>query len=35
VGALFEGEGFRVIDRVKDLGGNDRAILFSFGNKAL
>ncbi|MBP1858842.1 peptide chain release factor N(5)-glutamine methyltransferase [Rhizobium herbae] len=31
VGELFEGEGFRVIDRVRDLGGNDRAILFSFG----
>ena len=35
VGALFEDQGFRVIDRVKDLGGNDRAILFCFGNKAL
>ena len=32
VGKLFEGEGFRIIDRVRDLGGNDRAILFSFGN---
>jgi len=31
VGELFEGEGFRVIDRVRDLGGNDRAILFSLG----
>ncbi|WP_275788647.1 peptide chain release factor N(5)-glutamine methyltransferase [Pararhizobium gei] len=26
---IFEAQGFRVIERVRDLGGNDRAILFS------
>jgi release factor glutamine methyltransferase len=35
VGQIFEEEGFTVIDRVKDLGGNDRAILFTFGRQPL
>jgi len=28
VRGIFEGEGFRLIDAVKDFGGNDRALLF-------
>jgi len=35
VGHVFEENGFRIIDRIRDLGGNDRAIVFSFGNECL
>ena len=32
VGSVFEEKGFRIVDRIRDLGGNDRAIVFSFCN---
>lgn len=28
VGSVFEAQGFTVLDRIRDLGGNDRAIIF-------
>jgi release factor glutamine methyltransferase len=31
VGGVFEARGFVVIDRIRDLGGNDRAIIFRAG----
>lgn len=32
VGAVFEANGFRITESIKDLGGNDRALVFSFCN---
>jgi release factor glutamine methyltransferase len=32
VGAIFEAERFTTTDRIRDLGGNDRAMVFSFCN---